>query len=175
MNPTIQIQTGNGTATGATFFSDELVFSGQNWRQPKLNQNTRSIHRWKAGMMYIIPVSLNSTLDLYIERNQRWKFCDVQVNFMDFNNWWDSKKKPVEEQPWILEIWACFLASFGKTEDQWSKGWRSRSFRSKDSTRCSWILDLIKNEEKWNSSFGERLGFQFSSISGWFMDEIWME
>jgi len=73
-------------ATRATFFSGELVFSGQNCRQPKLNQNTRSIHRWKAGMMYIIPVSLNSTLDLYIERNQRWKFCDVHENLMDFKN-----------------------------------------------------------------------------------------
>jgi hypothetical protein len=86
LDPMVHNASGNGTVTGATIFSDEHEDSGDICRFQKLNQNTRSIHHWKAGMMYIIPVPLNSTLDLYIERNQRWKFCGVHVNFMDFNN-----------------------------------------------------------------------------------------
>ena len=84
MNPRVHNGSGNGMATGATFFSGELGFSGQNCRDPKGNQNARSIHLWKAGMMYIIPVPLNSTLDLYIERNQRWKFGGVHHELNGF-------------------------------------------------------------------------------------------
>ena len=71
-----------------------------------------------------------------------------------------SKKIPVGEQTWILEIWARFLACFAKTEDQWDEWWRFRSFRSKDSTRCSWILDL-KNLRKMKLLLWWEVGFWF--------------
>ena len=54
------------------------------------NQKTRSRHQSKAWVMYITPVPTKSTLDLYIERNQKWKICGVHMNFMIFENWKDN-------------------------------------------------------------------------------------
>jgi hypothetical protein len=73
MNPTIQIQTGNGTATGATFFSGEPTDSGQFCRFSDFNGNARSLYQNEAGVMYITPITLNHTQDSYRVRNPRWK------------------------------------------------------------------------------------------------------
>ena len=83
MNPRVHNASGNRTATGATVFSGELGFSGQNCRDPNLNENARSIHQIKAGVMYITPVPLVSTQDLYRERNLRWKFMVFILNLLN--------------------------------------------------------------------------------------------
>jgi hypothetical protein len=36
--------------------------------------------------MYITPVPTKSILGFYIERNQRWNLCGVQLNLLDFKN-----------------------------------------------------------------------------------------
>jgi hypothetical protein len=73
-------------ATRATVFYGEPQNSGQSYRDPNLNENARSIHLWKAGMMYIIPVPSIFTLDFHGLRNQRLKNLVFIMNSMDFKN-----------------------------------------------------------------------------------------
>jgi hypothetical protein len=66
----------------ATVFSSHV----QKLQRKNGNQMARSRHQSRAGVMYITPVPLKSILDLYIERNQKWKICGVHMNFMIFEN-----------------------------------------------------------------------------------------
>ena len=55
-------------------------------RRANVHQNARSRYQMKGGVMYITHMPLNSTLDPYWERNQRWNFSSVQLNLLDFKN-----------------------------------------------------------------------------------------